>query len=256
MIVPVLPRSLIGLIALLAAASIAGCGTTYITPGGGSDLARLASGNLATSFARKPRANFPAFMAVVRIQAPGYSGVGGSSRFVITGPNHDPVTSDDHLNKMRDWPEMGRVWRMAPEKIPTDADSVESLRHAAGHAAGNDADLVFIYSLDTTLARLGQPTQALPIASPFRFGPLMPADVEIASTASALIVDVRTGFVYGFSHFTAREQTSTRAWKTINDVEATRIAVEKQALDGTLRASGKRWERATMHYAGGRRVPR
>jgi hypothetical protein len=240
------------LLASFLLASLGGCSTHWITPGAGSDLARLGTANLAVAFGRKPTALFPSFMTVVRIQAPGYGGAGGSRRFVVLEPEDDDVARDEDLRTMAGWEEIGRVERMHAGGLSEDIDSLDALRATLD----DDTDLLFVHSMDTRLDRLDDHEDALPAGAPFSFGPLSAAELEIAATASALIVDVRTGFVYGFSRFTSRRASSTRSWKNVEALEAARREIEREAFEGVLRASRRKWERAIMHYAGGRRVPR
>ncbi len=51
---------------------LAGCSSTYITPGAGVQISTLAEADIAELMAREPVAEFPVNIAVVRVQAPGY----------------------------------------------------------------------------------------------------------------------------------------------------------------------------------------
>src|SRR2546423_9431474 len=74
-----------------AVALFCGCQSTYIPPSGRADLSAISSSTMQESFAAKPAAVFPASIAAVRVQAPGYrsyytereGGVYGDGRYSV-----------------------------------------------------------------------------------------------------------------------------------------------------------------------------
>src|SRR4051794_33931759 len=66
---------------IIVAVSLCGCAGSYVTPGRGAQLADIAApaaklispdSGVREAIDRKPMANFPAAIAVVRVQAPNY----------------------------------------------------------------------------------------------------------------------------------------------------------------------------------------
>src|SRR5206468_8119095 len=68
---------------IIALLILTGCGTHYVTPGAGAKMemfggatpaeqAAGTDGGIATILDKKPLASFPASVAIVRVQAPGY----------------------------------------------------------------------------------------------------------------------------------------------------------------------------------------
>jgi len=85
---------------IIALLILTGCGAQYVTPGAGAEMemfggatpaeqAAGTDGGIATILDKKPLASFPASVAIVRVQAPGYRshtacGIGGGRFSVIT----------------------------------------------------------------------------------------------------------------------------------------------------------------------------
>lgn len=59
--------AVVGIYTLLAV----GC-ASYVTPGGGVELASLAETDIKELMSKKPEARFPAHLAVARVQTTGY----------------------------------------------------------------------------------------------------------------------------------------------------------------------------------------
>lgn len=256
---PLWTRRLISLLCVIACSA---CSTSYVTPGGPSDLATLGTTNLPGAMARKPVTRFPAIMSVVRVQAAGFAGIPHPRRFEIVAETEDHLGTPADLRAIEAWPEMGTVTRMQDDgrdakakgakrvEPATTPNSINALRGLV--PAGND--LLFVYTVATTFDVRKDDAGPLPPQAQLEFGPFSRKDIEVASSASAIISDAKTGFVYGFTRFTARTETSTRSWKSPDDIESLRRRLEREAFEGVLRASERKWERAILYYAGGRRV--
>ena len=191
-----------------------GC-SSYATPGRGADLKALANAEALTdtsinaTLAKKPLAKLPCGIAAVRIQASGYRGDSGNTYgtgnyCVITTRD---VESDAAMNGISTLPMVTGVAPMSRLLLPTKLNSDLELRQAA---AALHADMLLIYTIDSTfevedhLAPMTLVTLGL--------SPNMTA--QIVTTASAVLMDTRNGYVYGFAEATEKGMQLTNGWMT------------------------------------------
>jgi hypothetical protein len=66
--------------------------------------------------------------------------------------------------------------------------------------------------------------------------------VRVNTTASAILVDVRTGYVYGSCEVTARKEALASAWTTTDAVDRSRLKTERQAFEKLLAEFESLWE--------------
>src|SRR5215212_4286903 len=144
--------------------ALTGCAAHYATPGPAAKLGAIAdmgraespaSQNLNTDTGvrtildRKPLASFPASVAVVRVQGPGYisyttTGWGRGAYCVITERDVEADTDMDKLDKL---PQVRGVAPLNRLLLPELLQSDYELRQAA---AKLHADILLVYTLDTT----------------------------------------------------------------------------------------------------------
>jgi hypothetical protein len=67
-------------------------------------------------------------------------------------------------------------------------------------------------------------------------------ETVVSTTASAVLVDVRTGFVYGVAEGTASERQTTNAWNSVNAVDQGRLSTENDAFDELVRELERTWK--------------
>ena len=137
---------------------LTGC-AAYHTPGRGANLAAIgvspeaqkagASADINASFDKRPLANFPAGVAVVRIQAPGYSsptaqGFGSGAYSIVLTRDIESDTDMQRLAKLpmiRGIAPIGRL--LLPSRFQSDQElrsaAAEALRGVGGVAGGLDA---------------------------------------------------------------------------------------------------------------------
>lgn len=211
-----------GIVAMLAALS--GC-VTYRTPGGAADFAIIADEDIKIIFDRKPVAPIPARLATVRVQAPGYrsytnEGYGRGRYSVVTV--RDVETADD-FERVAGWPQVRQLAPLNRLLLGEELDSERALRRAA---ASLHADLLLLYTFDTSF----HVHDAIPALSVITFGLSPNQRTRVTTTASAIIVDVRTGFVYGACEATAVKEQLASAWTSTDAVDQSRLKTERQAF--------------------------
>src|SRR5262245_11403103 len=133
---------------LLAVALLAGC-ASYRTPGGGVSIPAITTPSVAEAMARKPAAVFPARIAVMRVQAAGYTsstnrGYGYGAFSVVT--TRDVETEADFA-RIAAMPQVTAVGPVSRILLPSSLNSAEDLRIAAAQL---QADIVLLYTLDTS----------------------------------------------------------------------------------------------------------
>ena len=74
-------------------------------------------------------------------------------------------------------------------------------------------------------------------------------DAKVTSTASALFIDVRTGFVYGLADATAKASQLTNAWDSADAVDRKRLDAERQAVQELVGNLGITWSGIVKQYA-------
>lgn len=214
----------------------AGC-ASYTTPGGPAQLSDLASPNINQLMAQKPAANFPARIAVARVQASGYAGYNSSSfgagRYsVVFARDVESEAAYGRLGKMA---EVAAVAPLNRILLPSVLDSIESLREAGARL---QADILLIYTFDTAFQAGEQ--RFLPLNT-IALGFLKNKKVTVTTTASAALFDVRTEFLYGLAEATAVENRQASVWSTQAAVDDLRVATEKAAFTDLIHEIEQTW---------------
>ncbi|MFX0199864.1 MAG: hypothetical protein ACFFCW_27390 [Candidatus Hodarchaeota archaeon] len=232
-----------------ATISFVGC-SSYVTPGGGADLASLNEESLTDTdiqkiLERKPASSFPAHLAVVRIQAPGYRCYRhesyGSGRYsVITTKD---IETDEHFEKLRRLPMISAVAPLNQILLPTNLKSYKELRMAAAHL---HADLLFVYTLNTIFRLKDHDIGPMGIIT---LGFLPNQEAQVTTTASAVLFDVRTGFTYGLAEATDREKQFTSAWTSSDTIDDSRRKAETKAFGKLLDNFAVTWKGIVEQYA-------
>jgi hypothetical protein len=231
----------------LLALMLVGC-ATYQTPGAGISMGDLskADGEIAEVMKREPTAVFPARVAIARVEAPGYYTRGaqcyGRGRMCLVTAHE--VEKDQDFARIASLPMVAGTAPMGRMLLSGEVNSAKDLRLGA---ASLKADFLVVYSIDTRFHI--ESTDIGPVAL-VSLGFLPNKKAHVTATASAALVDVRTGFVYGVAEFTATEEQRATVWSSEEAVEASRLRAESGAFQGLLSEYEKLWQGIVREYAG------
>lgn len=224
---------------LVACLLMLGACSTYTTPGAGVSLAAIseADGDIAAAFSREPAAVFPARMAVVRVASTGYrsgsnESMGSGAFAVVTARD---IETDESFGRLAAMPQVAAVAPVSRLLVPASLGSIRDLRASAAQLK---ADVLLIYTIDTRFrtqsAQLG-PLQTLALG-------FLPSEKAIVNaTCAFMIVDVRTGFIYGTGESTATEDQRSNIWGSASAIETARLTAERRAFEDSLDEVAKLW---------------
>jgi hypothetical protein len=220
-----------------------GC-ASYVTPGGAVRLQDIDRPDIAAAAARKASPNFPARLAVVRVQAPQYRSYSaesyGNGRFSVL-TTHELLT-EDHMTSIQAWPALAGAIPINRLLLPPKLESYDDLRLTAAQI---QADILLVYTLDTSFRIQGRGYGPLAAIS---LGVAPDRDAYITSTASALFIDVRTGFIYGVAESTAKASGLTNVWSSRSTIDKKRVEAEQQAFDGLMTQVATTWKGIAAQY--------
>jgi len=232
------------MIASFALGVLAGC-ASYTTPPGRAELTGLEDKAIRKELERRPKASFPAHISVVRVQGSDYHRFDqrayGEGRYsVITTRS---VATDGHIKTMGQWPQVRGIAPINRMILPKKLDSVKSLRVAAAKV---QADMLLAYTFDTDFRIDGHDIPPLEVIT---LGLLPNEEAKVTSTASAVIYDVRTGYIYGLGEASATVSELASAWDQQEAVDDAREDAERQAMDKLVTEMTKTWDGIVKQYA-------
>ena len=231
-----------------------GCMSSYVTPGPGAEMAlfggtdaereQLTDHSIQQVLDRKPLAQFPTGLAVVRVQGPGYwsytcRGWGRGGYSVVL--ERDTET-EEHFERLRKLPLVTDVATVSRLLLPEHLKSDKELRRAA---AMLHTDMLLIYTLDTSFEIEGyaEPLTVLTL------GMLPNQQARVTTTASAVLLDTRNGYVYAVLEATEKHKQLANAWTSRQAVDQSRRKTETAAFQSLLDEFEEAWARVTKHYA-------
>jgi hypothetical protein len=214
---------------LAAVVLCSGC-ASYIPPSGRADLTAISSPAMQESFAAKPAAVFPASIAAVRVQAPDYhsfytdheGGVYGTGRYSVVTVHE--LEEDADLQDITKLPGVGGFITISRLLLPQQLDSDLPLREAAARLK---ADMLLLYTFDTSFHDNDAPV-ALTVVS---LGLSPTRKVFVRVTASALLMDTRTGFIYAAFETNEKRELQSNVWESGQTADRARQAAEKAAFE-------------------------
>ena len=239
----------------LACAGVGGC-SSYTAPGGAADLAvmgvqpDLAAAIAAQTdvtmqekFERTPLARFPAAIAVARVQAPGYESHTAAShgRGAYSVVTTRDVEKPEHLAKLAKLDGVREVGPISRVLIPAQLKSDQELREAA---ASMRADMLLIYTLDTNyyVRDMAAPLSVVTLGlSPNQ-------QARVTTTASAVLMDTRNGYIYGLAEASDSYNRLASAWTNEDAVDAARIKTESAAFGKLIVELEKTWKGVVARY--------
>jgi hypothetical protein len=234
------------LLSAAVALGLAGC-NHYIPPGPKADLQSLAPTDIQAGFAAKPSRPFPAAIAVVRLQGSGYrnhyvdqnGGVYGSGRYSVVLARE--VEEQKELDRITQLPQVAGVIGLNRMLLPANLENEQQLREAASRL---QADMILLYTFDTAFFDhdAARPLSVITLGlSPTR-------KITAMTTASALLVDTRTGYIYSAYETTEREATLATSWNTSDTADEARRATEKRAFAKLVDEFSASWPKLLERY--------
>jgi len=238
--------SSVALLASVALLGHAGC-AHYTTPGGPAPLLELAEKDIAEILSVSPASPFPARIAIGRVQESRYSGYGqqvhgnGPFRLVTTRDVEDEAS----FRRLATFPQVIGVAPLSFLVIGEELETFEDLREGAARLR---ADLLLLYTLDTEYWRRDLPLQPL---STFSLGIFPSGELRVSSTASAVLIDVRTGFLYGLAESTVTVENLT-SWLWGDGVEWGRRKTGSEAFSELMDEIATLWQGVLAEHGGER----
>ncbi len=239
-----------GIFIPLISFSAAGC-AQYATPGRGAEFASFGAsrdaqtdGSISNNLSRRPLASLPAGIAVVRVQAPGYSsktavGWGTGNYCIVTTRDVEKPEQIERLAKM---PMVSGVAPISRLLLSGSLNSDMELRQAA---ASLHADFLLIYTFDTTFT---VDDKASPLTV-FTLGLSPNQQARVLTTASAVVMDTRNGYIYGVAEASESKNQLASAWTSENAVDETRRLAESDAFDKLVSEIQGTWSGVVKGFA-------
>ena len=223
---------------------LSGC-ASYVTPGGPARLDQINRADIVEAASRRPTVTFPARVGVVRIQAHDYKSYSneGYGRGRFTAITTQELLTDEQMEAVSKWPSLAAIVPITRLTIPLQLDSLDDLRVAG---AKIQADILLIYTIDTAFRIQGKGYAPL---SAISLGIIPDRDAYITATASAILVDVRSGFVYGVAEATAKKTGLTNIWESGSTVDRKRVEAEGDAFGQLLGQMSKTWTGVIKQYS-------
>ncbi len=225
-----------GLLITLAVLVLQGC-ANYTTPGGAVSLESIDDSSIREAYKRQPASPFPARIAVIRVQDAGYVNRNyrghNLGRFsVITTRD---IESDESVETLSTLPMIAGVAPLTRILLPSSASSIRDLRRPAAQVK---ADMLLVYSVDTVFTVGGKSFGPLTAIS---LGLIPNKEAHVSSTVSGVLVDVRTGYIYGVAEATATEHQYHNMWATTMVTDEARLQAETRAFDQFVDEFSKTW---------------
>lgn len=227
------------LLACLLGSTLVGC-ASYVPPGPKADLNDLAPAGIQEGFAAKPTSPFPASIAAVRVQSAGYDnhfirqngGVAGGGKYTIVLVRE--VEQDSHFEAIATLPQVAGLVTLNRLLIPDVLNGDKEIREAVARL---QADLVFLYTFATDFVDVNE-SRAL---SSITLGFASTKKINVVTTASALLMDTRTGYIYSAYEASAKSEAKSNFWDSAESADTQRRKNEKDAFDKLIAEVLKSW---------------
>lgn len=211
---------------------------SYVTPGRQADLSTFTDPNVKKAFTAKPAIKFPANLALVRIQESGYrsasaEGVGAGAYSVVTTRDVETEQDIDTITKL---PGVAGVVALNRLLLPKNLASDLDLREAA---AKLQADAILIYTLETKFST----NEVIAPLTTLSLGLAPNQRYKISATASAILMDTKTGYIYGALEEIDSKAGLTFGWGDGAGPEPARRKAERGAFEKLLTSFGPFWTR-------------
>lgn len=195
------------------------------------------------AFVARPAIKFPANLAVVRIQESGYrsesvQGVGSGAYSVVSSSDVETERDIDTISKLPGVAGVARLNRLLlPKALVSDLD----LREAA---AKLQAEAVLVYTVSTEFSN----NDVIAPLTTLTLGLAPNQRYKIHSTASAILMDTKTGYIYGALEEGDARSGLTIAWGSSSAIEASRRKAERAAFEKLLASFSPFWARIYSRF--------
>lgn len=218
-----------------------GC-ATYVPPAGRAELGAISSPSMQQSFSAVPAAQFPASIAAVRIQAPNYrsystrreGGAFHGKRFSVITTRE--VGEDTAFQRLTSLKEIGGFIPISRLLLPPNLESEVELRDAAARLK---ADMLLLYTFDTSFHN-NDSSVALNVIT---LGLSPTRKIFTTVSASALLMDTRTGFIYAALETNENRELRTNVWESEQTADRARREAESAAFNALVNEFEQTWPR-------------
>jgi hypothetical protein len=233
---------------LLFVVVLSGCATSYIAPGPKADLQTLAPAPVQQGFDTAPSKPFPAGIAAARIQGSGYENYNTKRNGSVYGSgNYSVITTqelgeEEQFERIAHLPQVDGIVGLNRLLLPQKLVDVSDLRASAAQL---HADLLFLYTFDTKFLSNDSSVPLTVITlglSPTR-------KITAVTTASALLLDTRTGYIYSAYESTEREEKVSTAWGSAESADKARQETESHAFVKLIDSVVTSWPRLLARYS-------
>lgn len=205
---------------------------TYDTPDSGAgpkaNLSAINSPQVRAAYTGRPAITFPASIAVVRVR-----GTGSESYNVVSTRELESAHDFDTIARQ---PGIAGVVSLNRLLLADSTSSVEELRAAAARL---HADALIIYTVESD----AHDTAVAPPIALVTLGLAPSKTYKVISSASAIVMDVRTGYIYGALEEGATGSGLTSAWASDSATDNTQRKTERAAFEKLTASFGPFWER-------------
>jgi hypothetical protein len=150
---------------------------------------------------------------------------------------------ESQLDEIKGWPEIRGATPLNRLLIQSQLHSLDDLRAAS---ANLKSDVLLVFTIDTFFRVDGKSIGPLSVVS---LGLMRDRETVVTTTASAVFIDVRSGFVYGTAEATASETKRTSAWGSSSAVDQSRLVTERDAFAALLKELTKTWISIVAEHA-------
>lgn len=238
-------KCLISFAALTVCAFLSACApTSYMAPGRAADMTlftgdardALTDASIRQVLHRPILAQLPASLAIARVQDAGYRSYSargwGQGRYSVVTTRD--VESDEDLERLADLEGIDAASRVGRLLLPDRLSDDRELRAAA---ASLGADLLLVYTFDTTF-HTEDGFAPLTVVS---LGLFPTKTARVSSTASAVLLDTRSGHVFAAWEGDSHTWQLANIWTSRAAVDQSRRRAEKQAWEHLLGAAERMW---------------
>lgn len=236
--------------ALTALLLFTGCTSSYVVAPTGADMSEMGmtpgvsaatrraqtDGDIAQTLALRPLAQFPASIAVVRVQKADHASKSHGVSFgrsALVPITERTVETDEHLATLRALPEVRDVARLNRLVL----GSAQTDRELRAAAARLHADLLLVYTINTAVYREDRPE---PI-NVVHLGLFSSRQYRVESTVTALLLGTHNGYLYATAEVAADQDITDNAWRNKRQIEDTVKSLEQQAFDQLVGSFTTSW---------------